>query len=147
MPTVKNILIFLAIGTAFVLIYIFFIKPAPDKPAIVSSPAAGTTTEGATSGSAGASASSINSAAAQELLNLLLSIKEIKLNDDIFASKGFASLVDTPVDLAPDGNEGRVNPFAPIGLDAVPDNTALLTCNLPQVLDNTTNTCINPPAN
>jgi hypothetical protein len=53
----------------------------------------------------------------QEFLAQLLNIRSIKLRDDIFSSPSFVSLVDYTIELIQLGNEGRVNPFAPFGID------------------------------
>ncbi len=53
-----------------------------------------------------------------EFLNLLLSVKNIKLDKSIFSEKAFVNLRDSSILLVPEGNEGRVNPFAPLGQDS-----------------------------
>jgi hypothetical protein len=111
MAKIKNILIFTSIGVILVLIYVFFIKKEPDTATLVSfSPApiiTDTTSVDATNG------------VAQEFLTLLLSVTQIKLDDSIFSDPAFLSLHDSSIILVPDGNEGRPNPFAPIGVDVV----------------------------
>jgi len=111
----KNILIFIAIAAIFVAIYFFYIRKSSDSdknlvsaPATTALPAAGSPATGVA-----------DSKIAQEFLNLLLSVKNIKLDDSIFSDEAFVSLHDSSITLTPDGNEGRVNPFAPIGTDAV----------------------------
>ena len=52
-----------------------------------------------------------------DLLTLLLDIRSVKLNGDIFSDPIFRSLEDFGQDLVPEP-VGRDNPFAPIGLDA-----------------------------
>ena len=139
MPKIKNIIIFLVIATIFVLIYVYFIKGTPDTDTLVSSPSSVVIPN--------TSVLSIedNSVIAQEFLTLLLSVKSIKLDDAIFSDPAFISLHDSSIILIPDGNEGRPNPFAPIGTDA---GTILPpTCTLPKILDISTNTCVNPPPN
>ena len=118
MPKIKNIIIFISIGAAFVLIYTFFIKGSSDDsatlvssgetPAIVGDGASNTTL-----------ATTSNGLATADFLNLLLSVKSIKLDDSIFSDKAFISLRDSSIVLVPDGNEGRINPFAQLGGDAV----------------------------
>lgn len=56
----------------------------------------------------------------QELLILLGSLERIDLdvNNSIFFSPAFRALRDISIPLLKEGNEGRENPFAPIGLDA-----------------------------
>lgn len=53
----------------------------------------------------------------QEFLSQLLSIRSIRLRDDIFTRPAFVSLVDFTIELVQQGNEGRENPFAPFGAD------------------------------
>ncbi len=53
-----------------------------------------------------------------DFLSLLLSIRSINLNDSIFSDKSWLNLRDSSVVLNPaSGEEGRPNPFAPIGSD------------------------------
>lgn len=59
----------------------------------------------------------ISSAIESDLLNLLLDIKSVKLDENIFSNPAFKSLEDFGQELAPEP-VGRENPFAPIGLDA-----------------------------
>jgi hypothetical protein len=138
MPNTKNILIFLAIGAVFVSIYIFFIKkPSTENVGgLVSS-------GGVAATQSSAPQTTIESQKiTQEFLSLLMNVKNIRLNSEIFADPAFDSLYDSSITLVPDGNEGRVNPFAQFGKDVVAP-----TCVLPKVLDTLTNTCVNPPAN
>ncbi len=112
MPKIRNIIIFATIGAILVLIYIFFIKSSSDEDVVlISSVPAVSETTTTTSGD--------TSVIAQEFLTLLLSVKGIKLNDAIFSTNAFNSLRDSSIVLVPDGNEGRPNPFAPIGVDIV----------------------------
>ena len=60
-----------------------------------------------------------NSLIAKNLLSILLSVKSIKLNDAIFSDTAFINLRDSSILLTPSGDEGRANPFAPVGSDAV----------------------------
>ena len=106
MSNIKNIIIFIVAAVILVLVYIFLIKKAPEEGALVSTPST-------TTGSSDVS-SSVDSG---DFLNVLLSIKSIKLDDSIFADPAFGTLHDSSITLTPDGNEGRPNPFAPIGSD------------------------------
>ena len=115
---IKNIIIFLAIGTIFVLIYIFFIKKTTPTDSLItssSSDAVGVEQTGSTTE---------NALVAEDFLSILLSVKSIKLDSSIFSDNAFQSLRDSSIILTPDGNEGRKNPFAPIGSDvvSVPEN-------------------------
>lgn len=136
MPKIKNILIFLGVAIVFVLIYIFFIKPSPEKVGtLTSSPGVSAVSNTGASNTDGASMT-------QEFLTVLLNVKSIKLDTAILLSNAFASLHDSSITLTQDGDEGRANPFAPIGSDVVVSST--LTCTLPKVLDSSTNTCVDP---
>ena len=111
-PKIKNILIFVLIGVVMVWIYVFFIKGTPEDTTALTSTAGSMvdTTTGVTEQ---------NSEIAQDFLSLLLNIKSITLQDSIFADPAFISLKDSSIELVPDGNEGRPNPFAPIGSDVI----------------------------
>jgi len=52
----------------------------------------------------------------REILGLLLDLKSIKLDTNIFSEKSFQALEDFGVNL-PDEPTKRPNPFAPIGFD------------------------------
>jgi hypothetical protein len=110
-PKVKNIIIFSVLGLALVLVYIFFIKKTPeDTASIVStSPAAEESVLPVSTEPTGVG---------EGFLSLLLSVKSIKLDDTIFSGPAFASLKDSSIVLVQEGNEGRPNPFAPIGYEA-----------------------------
>lgn len=138
-PKIKNIIIFVAIGAVLVLIYIFFINPAPDQGNLVSS-----NTVLPNVNTSGVDTSFPNGATSvtQDFLTLLLNVKNIKLDDTIFSDPAFNSLHDSSITLTLDGTEGRPNPFAQFGNDVVV--IVPLTCILPQVLDTPTNTCIIP---
>lgn len=124
MPKIRNILIFLSVAAVFVLIYIYFIKPKSEEAPLVSSaPVPGPAVSPAAAPSASLAADK-NRAVAQDFLALLLSVTSIKLDDSIFSDPAFASLRDSSITLVPDGNEGRVNPFAPIGVDAAETDSA-----------------------
>jgi len=126
MPKIKNIIIFTAIAAAFILIYIFFIRPSPEEENLVLSPGAtmlpdmgGTTT--------GGSAQVAAPLVAKDFLALLLNVKNIKLDDAILSDPAFLTLRDSSIVLIPDGNEGRPNPFAQFGNDAVASPTVPAT--------------------
>ena len=105
MPKIKNILIFVGIGVVFILIYVLLIKGDPEVDSLVSS-------SSLEDGTLGIEA---NSEVTQEFLALLLSVKDIRLDDAIFSDSAFQNLRDSSIVLTPDGSEGRTNPFAPIG--------------------------------
>jgi hypothetical protein len=127
MSKIKNILIFLGIALVLILIYVFVFKKSPDQPSLISSSGNAvlpTTTQNATS------------TISQDFLAVLLSVKNIKIDDSIFSDPAFLSLNDSTIELVSDGTEGRQNPFAPLGSDAsaipapvistIPDNTPTL---------------------
>jgi hypothetical protein len=113
MPKIKNILIFVVIGAVFALGYFFFIRKDPEPAPLVSS--------NPTSSPLGENAvvpGMSDQALAQDFLNLLLSVKSIKLDVAIFSDAAFAKLDGShSITLVQDGTEGRPNPFAPLGSD------------------------------
>ena len=141
-PKIKNIIIFTTIAVLLILVYILFINKAPAEQNLVSS---------SSDGSSSTDTLNQNSVISQNFLSLLLSVNSIKLDDTIFSDGAFINLHDSSILLTPPGlgDEGRTNPFAPIGQEAVlvpptPIVAPPLTCLLPQVLDTSTNTCITP---
>ena len=60
------------------------------------------------------SASGTISADQRELLALLSSLESVELNDALFATPEFRSLIDWSRELPPE-SVGRSNPFAPLG--------------------------------
>lgn len=112
MPKIKNILIFSTIGVIFILIYVFFIKSPAPETSLVSSPS-----DFVIPGNSRPGPIVSDGTIARDFLILLLSVKNIKLDDKIFSDDAFASLHDSSITLIPDGNEGRPNPFAPLGTE------------------------------
>lgn len=112
---IKNIIIFTVIAVILILIYIFFIKKPTDEPNLVSGTAV---TDNSNSG---INNTDQNSLIIKDLLSVLLGVKNIKLDDTLFSSKSFSDLHDSSILLTPPANqeEGRSNPFAPIGTDVV----------------------------
>jgi hypothetical protein len=156
MPSIKNIIIFVGIGLVMVLVYLFLIKGDAEQANLSSDTPLGVAGD--------SQVPEGGPMIGQEFLTILLNIKNIKLEDSIFSNPAFLSLKDSSIVLLPDGNEGRPNPFAPIGTDnivAAPVTCELpqvlniltnkcitpITCVLPKVLDVPTNTCVNPPTN
>ncbi len=113
MPKIKNIIIFLIIGVILVSVYLFYTKKTPsDSSALVSSSASSVVPN--------AVAGNTNDNVTQEFLTLLLSVNNIKLDDTIFSDVAFTHLDGSHgIALIPDGTEGRINPFAPLGADTV----------------------------
>lgn len=122
----KNIIIFVVLLALLGGGYFFYFKDKqnPDPAATLTS-----TNTGSAPGALGdskASGTAISSDT-QGLLSLLLNVKTIKLNDEIFRSASFATLKDSTITLVQEGNEGRPNPFAPIGSDPV------VVSNIPEI--------------
>ncbi|MBP9802913.1 MAG: hypothetical protein KBD14_01235 [Candidatus Pacebacteria bacterium] len=109
---IKN-LIFVLVGLALILVYILFFKKDKVEENLTVNNAPINTAEINT-----VSNNPIDDKLSNEILATLSSIKSITLEDKIFKSQSFNSLVDGTVPLVQDGNEGRPNPFAPIGTDA-----------------------------
>ena len=105
MSQIKNILIFIAVGGILVLIYVFFLRSPEEPNGIVSSTPSGEVAE----------LDAENPSVAGDFLRLLLSVKNIRLDDAIFSDDAFNSLRDSSITLTPDGSEGRPNPFAAFG--------------------------------
>ncbi|MEO5635187.1 MAG: hypothetical protein ABIS26_01585 [Candidatus Paceibacterota bacterium] len=130
MPKIRNIIIFAAILIAIILIYVFFIKSPSDQPSLVTSTP---TTNDVT-----VLPNTEDASVANDFLNLLLSVKSIKLDSSIFKDEAFRSLHDSSIILVPDGTEGRPNPFAPFGNDNVPATPASQTTTTTTLPDATT---------
>ena len=146
---IKNIIIFIVIATLIILAYVFLIKKSPEEQNLISSLPASNNIVLPT-----ANVLDQNSLIAQDLLSVLLSVKSIKLDDTIFSDEAFINLKDSSISLNPLGDEGRPNPFAPIGFEAfsvpvIPPPVVPIVpppvCTLPQVLNTSTNTCVTPP--
>ena len=116
MPKIRNIIIFIVIALAFILIYVFFIKPSPSEVNLVSS-GTGTTLPNIDGSTPGADTANTNSLITKDFLALFSGVENIKLDDVIFSDPAFNSLHDSSIILIPDGNEGRPNPFAQFGND------------------------------
>ncbi len=111
MPKVKNIIMFTVIAAVLILAYVLFLKPSgKEEGNLVSS--TGQTTTGPLADSVAKKES-----VAGDFLSVLLNVKNIKLDESIFSDKAFVNLKDSSITLIPTGDEGRPNPFAPIGSD------------------------------
>lgn len=117
-PKIRNIIIFVAIAAIFVFVYIYFIKPSGPIANLISSPATNTLPD--VNGTLPTLNTSDDAVIAEDFLTLLLSVKSIKLTDNIFADPAFISLHDSSIVLIQDGTEGRPNPFADFGNNNVP---------------------------
>ncbi len=79
-----------------------------------------------------------DSVVGSEFLSILLNLKNIKLDDSLFASPSFSNLKDFTINLVQEGNQGRNNPFAPLGVDQVISSTTNTSTNSTNnSLDNT----------
>lgn len=136
---IKNLIIFVVIAVVLILIYIFFIKKAPEEQNLVSSSKLNTVLSDTNT-------LDQNSVIAKDLLSVLLSVKSIKLDDTIFSNEAFLSLQDSSILLNPSGDEGRANPFAPIGYEMlVTPVPAPTPVNSPVVVPDTTSTTSTNP--
>lgn len=119
----KN-LIFILVGLALILVYVLFFKKdnTNDQALTVN-----TTNNIGNVEINKVENNPIDEKLSSEILATLSSIKSITLEDKIFTSNAFQSLVDGTVPLVKDGNEGRPNPFAPIGNDASSSITTTTT--------------------
>ena len=112
---IKNIIILVVVAIVLVFVYFYFFGNKKEQP-LLNAPSG--------SNALGSTASGDTSTISQELLSVLLNIKNIKIDSSIFSSPVFSSLRDSSIVLTPDGQEGRPNPFAPIGSDQVVNNDA-----------------------
>lgn len=124
MSKLRNTILFVSIAAVLALGYIFFVRSgAPAPGSLVTSSAAPLPDLGGA-----APSSAADTAIAKDFLALLLNVKNIKLEDAIFADPSFQNLHDSSIALTPDGTEGRPNPFAKLGSDAaapaVPQSSA-----------------------
>lgn len=141
MPKIRNIIIFVAIAGVFILIYIFFIKPSSSPTtSLVSSPSS-TTFPSVSNSTTTTNTTGSGPSVAQDFLTLLLSVRNIKLNDTIFSDPAFNSLHDSSITLTPDATTGRPNPFAQFGNDV---STTTTTSIPPVTSTGTTTSPTNP---
>lgn len=115
-PKIKNILIFIAIFGLAAGAYVLFFKSEDVPPLTNSSGAPVTTVSGSSVG--------------QEFLTTLLNTRNIKLDDAVFNNPAFGRLQDYTITLTPEGDEGRDNPFAPLGAESIPTETVAPTSDL-----------------
>ena len=145
-PKIKNIIIFSVVGIVLILVYFVFIKKAPETQSLTSTSSVPT---------AKTISGTVNkdSTVSKDFLTMLLSVKSIRLDDSIFSNIAFTNLHDSSIELISSTDEGRPNPFAPIGYEDTlvpktlvkPQTVIPPTCILPQVLDINTNTCVTQP--
>ncbi|MES2416470.1 MAG: hypothetical protein V4504_02110 [Patescibacteria group bacterium] len=111
-------------------VYFYFFKQDGTIPVVT--PVTQNTTQSATP----------SNAVPQDFLTILLSVKKINLNQEIFKNPAFATLQNSTIVLIPDGNEGRPNPFAPIGVDPV--ESVQINTTTPTTPDITVDTTTSP---
>lgn len=133
MPKIRNIIIFIIIALAFILIYVLFIKPSPEEEGSLVSSGVGTVLPNIDGSVPNANTAKTNPLFTKDFLILFSNVKNIKLDDAIFSDPAFSSLYDSSIILVPDGTEGRPNPFAQFGNDALPPATPNLPASSPVV--------------
>ncbi|MCD8494588.1 MAG: hypothetical protein LRY41_02545 [Candidatus Pacebacteria bacterium] len=108
-----------------ILAYIF-LRPNNTAPqgTLVSSSGAPVNTTASTQSMAGSSNS--------ELLQLLNSIRGIRLDNAVLLNPAFAELRDITIPVSRDGATGRINPFAPLGSDPAPAAASIGQNTLPE---------------
>lgn len=101
---------------------------AADTPGLVS------TTKGSSQGLQNSTNTGDNTGS--QVVSILRNLSVIKLDDAVFRNPAFALLTDVSISLPPVSNQGRRNPFAPVGTDnpalTVPDATIAPQNPLPE---------------
>ncbi len=105
-PKLKNLLIILVIVIIIAIVYSMFFKKEKSPSLKSSSPQ-----------SAQVVPSDTGSEYGQKFLSLLLNLQGIRLDQDLLESDAFNRLQDFTKILEPQNNQGRANPFAPIGTE------------------------------
>jgi len=115
--TVKLILVIVVIVALVIVGSTFISDPTGQNSSGLQSVTTGGTaaplTQSATTNASDVNTQQIN----REFVSMLLNLQSIGLNDDIFSEPAFQALRDNTIRLNQPGNEGRPNPFAPIGID------------------------------
>jgi len=120
--TVKNTIFFVAIGVLVALAYIFFVQSKDKEANLASAPSSETSPFADPNIPTTGTGANMNKVT-EDFLSVLLSVKNIKLDDSIFADKVFINLNDSSILLVPTGDEGRPNPFAPIMSTTTPSKS------------------------
>ena len=102
---VKNIIFFLVFAGLLFLVYYFFTKQEQKDQnlSLNSSSLDGDLAD-----------SSKSDDLTKDFLSLLLGIEDITLDSKIFSDQAFTALNDSSVELQPDNNKGKLNPFAQV---------------------------------
>lgn len=112
MPKIRNIIFFILIALVVFLVYFFFLKKEKEPALVISSSATIPTIN------TSQNPDLLNSSIVVNSLPVLLSIQDIKLDLAIFSNTVFDQLKDSSILLTREReNEGRSNPFSPIGSD------------------------------
>ncbi len=115
---IKKIIIGVVILVVGIVVYNFIFKKE-------SAPAVGLTSSNPAPTSAESPLPEGDSVVGAQFLSILLNLKNIKLDDSLFASPTFSGLQDFTINLVQEGNQGRNNPFAPLGVDPSLPNPAV----------------------
>ncbi len=107
-PKIKNLIIYFAVAVFLILGYFLLVKKPPEEKGLVSN------LPGAENPASGAA---VDTSITKDFLSVLLNVKDIKMDDSVFSARAFMNLKDSSILLIPTGDEGRLNPFAPIGAD------------------------------
>ncbi len=122
---IKTFLILIVLAGIGYGVYFYFSKQNIATPVLNTAsspiaPVASTTSQNTSTASNSTSTTTTNPAMSeQDFLTILLSVRKINLNQEIFKEPAFGTLQNSTIQLVPDGNEGRPNPFAPIGIDPI----------------------------
>lgn len=146
---IKNLILLLIIGVALIVAYFVFFKKEPETTNLVSG-TNNTIVPTNVSINTITTSSEIDNELSAKILTTLSSIKTINLNDSIFSTIAFKSLIDGTVSLSPETNVGRANPFAPIGVDVNTNNTQIIETTpitTPTTTENNPNTTNSPENN
>lgn len=134
---IKNIIILVIIGIVLIFGYFYFFKQEDPEANLVSNSLITPTNVNINTVNP---STPLDDEFAGAIIQTLSGIKNINLDNRIFETLAFKSLIDGTVPLSPDPNVGRINPFAPIGVDAnantLPVNTNPTTTNNSSLINN-----------
>jgi len=116
-PKIKNIILFTVIAIVMISIYVLFIKKEPEQANLVTFSSEENLANNTIASTRSTLVEQADPQIAKDFLSILLSVKNISLDDSIFTDIAFISLRDSSILLVPLGDEGRPNPFAPIGTE------------------------------